>query len=306
MNAKGYSTGQVLRVSNGLRVRKAGQKNSCPAGYKIWSPRSKEDWIIVFNALGQNIDNYPRKPDLIVDVTRPLDKCNGCDTNAMKSTAAHEDWWTTSDDSPWWLRDSVFHEPSDGYRANCYLSVYDVYPNHVKFNYGNCSFSSTEYLCQEKCKYNVSFPNACPPPIVHRHSNIDVFDRAGVPLYPGFCSGLPLIIAEQPSKTVPLLILGFVALTSIMSTVFCIVINRCRWPKNRSSGQTHIRTDSGDSDSPNPNDAHDPSINPHLTAEIELPVMPLAAVALDMSDLSEISDDDVIIPVAEISPRYEY
>ena len=152
INARTYSAGHLVRVTNGIRVSRVDQKNSCPIGYKIWSPRSRHDWSAVYNALGQNIRNYPRQPHLIVDVTRALDKCDTCDTTAMKSSAAHTSWWRTSDGSPWWLRDSVFPQPSDEYRANCYLSVYDVYPDHVKFQYGNCSFSSTDYLCQEKCK----------------------------------------------------------------------------------------------------------------------------------------------------------
>ena len=65
-NAKGYSAGQVVRIINGVRINRADDENSCPTGYKIWSPRNKKDWTIVYNALGQNIGNYPRNPDLIV------------------------------------------------------------------------------------------------------------------------------------------------------------------------------------------------------------------------------------------------
>ena len=151
-NAKGYSAGQVVRITNGLRVYKADQKNSCPTGYKIWSPRNKHDWIIMYSSLGQNIDNYPRNPNLIVDVTRPLDKCDGIEKISMKSTTAHQNWWKTSDGSSWWLRDSAFEQTCEDYRSNCYLDVYDVNPDNVQFNFGNCSFSSTDYLCQQKCE----------------------------------------------------------------------------------------------------------------------------------------------------------
>merc|ERR1712003_54352 len=69
LNVKGYSPGKLVRVDNGIKVSKRTQKNSCPAGYKIWSPPSKQDWTAVYNAMGQNYNNYPRKPHLIIDVT---------------------------------------------------------------------------------------------------------------------------------------------------------------------------------------------------------------------------------------------
>ena len=56
---KGYSAGQLVKISNGRRVRKSTEKNSCPDGFKIWSPRNKNDWTIVYNAMGKNINNYP-------------------------------------------------------------------------------------------------------------------------------------------------------------------------------------------------------------------------------------------------------
>merc|ERR1719174_2805239 len=70
-NVVGYSAGKVLRIRNGRGVRRGGDKSSCPTGWKIWSPRNKNDWIKVYNAMGKNINNYPKKPHFIVDVTRP-------------------------------------------------------------------------------------------------------------------------------------------------------------------------------------------------------------------------------------------
>ena len=52
----GYSAGAVVRVWNGLSVSKITDKNSCPDGYKIWSPRNKNDWEIVWKALGNDIN----------------------------------------------------------------------------------------------------------------------------------------------------------------------------------------------------------------------------------------------------------
>ena len=97
----GYSTGNIIRVTNGLRVKKSVEKHSCPKGYKIWSPRNKNDWTIVYNAMKKNINNYPKKPHLIVDVTRPANRCGGCTKYAMKSTTSQQGSWQTTDGSAW-------------------------------------------------------------------------------------------------------------------------------------------------------------------------------------------------------------
>ena len=101
---QGYSTGKVLRVSKGLLTRKSTEKNSCPAGYKLWAPPSKADWEIIYNALGNSNGNYPRKPHLIIDVTIPEDKnCGGCKKFAMNSDVPEQSAWRTSDGGPWWI-----------------------------------------------------------------------------------------------------------------------------------------------------------------------------------------------------------
>merc|ERR1711934_1353201 len=66
---------RLVRVHNGRRIRKSTEAHSCPNGYKVWSPRNKNDWTIVYNAMKKNINNYPKKPHFIIDVTRPA---NGC------------------------------------------------------------------------------------------------------------------------------------------------------------------------------------------------------------------------------------
>merc|ERR1712203_912165 len=151
-NVVGYSAGKVLRIRNGRGVRRSGDKSSCPTGWKIWSPRNKNDWTKVYNAMGKNINNYPKKPHLIVDVTRPANGCGGCTKYAMRSTTAQQGSWRTTDGSAWWLRDAKYNEPNGDYHANCYLHVYDVNPNNVRFNDGNCNYYSTEYLCQPAAK----------------------------------------------------------------------------------------------------------------------------------------------------------
>ena len=142
----------IFRVSNGKRVKKSTDKNSCPMGYKIWSPRNKNDWTIVYNAMGKSINNYPKKPHFIVDVTRPANGCGGCTKYAMKSTTAQQGSWRTTDGSAWWLRNARYNEPNGDYHANCYLHIYDVNPNNVRFNDGSCAYSTTDYLCQKSAK----------------------------------------------------------------------------------------------------------------------------------------------------------
>ena len=148
LKVTGYSAGGVVRVTKGKKVTKSTQANSCPSGWKIWSPRNKNDWTLVYNALGKNIKNYPRKPHLIVDVTRGANGCGGCTKYAMKSGVSQQSSWKTTDGSDWWLRDSKYGEPNGDYHANCYLDVTNVDPNDVRFNDLNCGHSAEDYLCQ--------------------------------------------------------------------------------------------------------------------------------------------------------------
>merc|ERR1712203_908524 len=147
-NVNGYSAGGLLRIHNGRRIRKSTEVDSCPDGWKVWSPRNKNDWTLVYNKMGKNINNYPKKPHFVVDVTRPANGCGGCTKYAMKSTTAQQGSWRTKDGSAWWLRDAKYNEPNGDYHANCYLHVYDVNPNNVRFNDGNCNYASSDYLCQ--------------------------------------------------------------------------------------------------------------------------------------------------------------
>ena len=150
VSVKRYSTGSLVKVINGTEVRKSTEQSSCPVGWKIWSPRSKADWTAVYKALGHNIHNYPRKPFLIIDITRNNKGCGGCSKFAMKSGVKQQYSWKTTDGSAWWLRDTKYKEPSGDYAANCYMQLYSVNPNDVQFNDANCNSFSTDYLCQPK------------------------------------------------------------------------------------------------------------------------------------------------------------
>ena len=126
------------------------------------------------------------------------------------------------------------------------------------------------------------------------------FVRAGIPIYPGLCSDINFDIESKQNVPVEaLLLVVFFAIFSFMGTAIYVVFQNCRWPKRSSGVETEHHDDpSNGSPSPNPNYVSDRTLNPH-DSEIELPVTSMA-VALDMSQL----EDDVIIPVAEISPRF--
>ena len=155
----GYSAGELVHIRNGIKVSRSTDKNSCPAGYKIWSPRNKNDWQIVWNALGKSKSNYPN--NTIIDVTHPYDNfCPGCKNKPMKSTDANiirDKLWRTSDGTDWWLRDTKFSEPSGDYSANCYITITNPAPDNLQFNDYDCGtldgkitpFQKTsEYFCQ--------------------------------------------------------------------------------------------------------------------------------------------------------------
>lgn len=155
----GYSAGQIVRIRDGMQVSRSTDKDSCPPGYKIWSPRNQKDWKIVWNALGKSKNNYPN--NTVIDVTHPYDNyCPGCNDYPMNSNDGNigkGKLWRTSDGTDWWLRDSKFSEPSGDYSANCYITVTNPVPDNLQFNDYDCStldgkitpFSKTsEYFCQ--------------------------------------------------------------------------------------------------------------------------------------------------------------
>merc|ERR1712070_842524 len=78
-----YSAGPVVRCDNCLEVRLVTEQNSCPDGWKIFSPRSQADWEVLHATLGDHAHhiadpartpgfttNWPASPWLIVDVSK--------------------------------------------------------------------------------------------------------------------------------------------------------------------------------------------------------------------------------------------
>jgi hypothetical protein len=130
-----YSAGSLVKCEHCLDVRRSTDKNSCPAGMKLFAPRSKNDWKTFFASTGKLAS-----PNFIVDITRPQNGCGGCKRSPMKSSERRQATWKTSDGAPWWLRDSKFTQPSGDYTANCYMEVF-LKPgkeNDIQFNDHRC------------------------------------------------------------------------------------------------------------------------------------------------------------------------
>ena len=118
ISVPGYSAGGLVQITNGLKVKKSTEKNSCPTGWKIWSPRNKNDWTIVYKFYNKTVNEYPQKPDLIVDITRNADGCGGCTNYGMNSNVKEQSSWKTTDGSAWWLRDTTWTQPNGDYNPN--------------------------------------------------------------------------------------------------------------------------------------------------------------------------------------------
>jgi hypothetical protein len=101
-----YSPGPLVKCENCLTVRRSLDKNSCPAGTKIFSPRSRTDWQTFIKSA-----RPLRAPHFIIDVTRPQNSCGGCTRHPMNSGNAQQKTWRTADGTPWWLRSTRYSEP---------------------------------------------------------------------------------------------------------------------------------------------------------------------------------------------------
>jgi len=141
-----YSAGALVKCEQCITVYRSSQKSSCPAGMKIFSPRSAGDWKTVIDSVGPPL----RAPHWIIDVTRPQNGCGGCTRYPMKSTAPQQATWRTSDASKWWLRNSRYNEPNGDYSANCFMDLWRIpsSPHNIQFNDGRCNYRSRSYYCQ--------------------------------------------------------------------------------------------------------------------------------------------------------------
>merc|ERR1719482_1739150 len=140
-----FSAGVLVKCDKCLDVYKSTDKNSCPAGTKLFSPRTREDWKTFLNSAGPL-----RSPYWIIDVTRPQNGCGGCTEAAMKSDVPAQATWGTSDSSEWWLRDTAYSQPNGDYEANCYLDLMSnpENENSITFDDVSCNAHSRSYYCQ--------------------------------------------------------------------------------------------------------------------------------------------------------------
>jgi len=161
-----YSAGELLKCESCIDVWKAQDKNSCPQGTKLFSPRSAEDWKTFIASATKLAD-----PHWIIDVTRPQNGCGGCADFAMNSDVSAQATWITSDGSPWWLRDTSYEHPTgeDEYEANCFM---DLSPqpgsapateSSVTFIADKCEYHSASYYCQTSYSHDYETTTTVPP-----------------------------------------------------------------------------------------------------------------------------------------------
>lgn len=142
-----YSPGALIKCVGCLRVYRNTDKDSCPDGTKIFSPRSREDWKTILDSAGPL-----RAPNWVVDITRPKNGCAGCTKKVMNFETPEQASWRTQDGSPWWLRSTLYSEPNGDYTANCYMDLWKN-PNSedsITFNDGKCNYNSNAYYCQPR------------------------------------------------------------------------------------------------------------------------------------------------------------
>ena len=117
-----YSAGMLVKVTNGMPTRKVTESNSCPLGWKIWSPQNKADMIAV-----RKSTSLPADPHAVVDVIRKSNNhCTGCVGLPMNSGVSQMSSWQTLDGSAWWLSDIKHEYPNGKYGKYCYLQLKSV------------------------------------------------------------------------------------------------------------------------------------------------------------------------------------
>jgi len=156
-----YSAGPLVKCSDCLEARRSLDRNSCPDGTKIFSPRGALDWKTILSSVGEI-----KAPHFIVDITRPRSGCGGCNNKPMNSDKVNQGReWKTSDGSPWWLRSAKYSEPKGNYQPNCYLGLLkSTDENTIKFDDNGCNYFAKSYYCQLKdlnMKPKEGSPAAC-------------------------------------------------------------------------------------------------------------------------------------------------
>jgi len=195
LQGKPFNPRSLIVCRNGKLVRKSTEKSSCPDGWKIWAPETKQDWQTIKELGLLNV----KKPHFLVDVTRPENGCGGC-RSPMNSNNPAQETWRTSNGEPWWIRDGGFGEPNGDYTANCYLGLWNMHdPNNIGLNDARCNYHSTDYLCTPMLKIDCTEPqyaNALTGPCVSQPA---VFQHSNCT--PGLCdAGSKLLLFAGDTK----------------------------------------------------------------------------------------------------------
>jgi hypothetical protein len=205
-----YSAGSLIKCTGCLKVSKSLERNSCPVGTKIFSPRTRADWKTFIESAAPL-----RSPDFIIDITQAQKGCGGCNKHAMNSHSPAQATWRTSDNTPWFLRSSKYSEPSEAssYHANCYMDLVSaVSEDSVTFSAKKCDYSSNAYYCQpvkkkiKKVEPEVEEPEPKgPPPAPESGEDYEGFKCAdgaytGLPGLNGTCGNFLDVSDEDCSK----------------------------------------------------------------------------------------------------------
>ena len=136
-------------VSSGKVTFRSTDDNTCKDyGLDIVYPRSKAQWAWM---LGKFDSSYFAA---VPGVTKPADGGNytSCIMRSPASYGSGCQDWKVPDSGRWWLRDATYSEPNGDYTANCWLTMYKFDANDIQFNDGNCSTSTSKYVCSTNDK----------------------------------------------------------------------------------------------------------------------------------------------------------
>jgi cysteine-rich repeat protein len=136
-------------VASGKTTSRSTDDNSCKDyGLDIVYPRSKAQWAWMLSKFGASYFAT------IPGVTKSGNGGNytGCVMRHPGSYGSGCNDWRVPDGGRRWLRDGTYGEPNGDYTANCWLSMYKHDPNDIQFNDGNCSYSTSKYLCSTNDK----------------------------------------------------------------------------------------------------------------------------------------------------------
>jgi hypothetical protein len=131
-------------IESGARTYRSTDHNSClDRGLQIAVPKSKNHFRAMIATYGSGY--FAVVPGVFKSTS------GGNYTGyAMNSDSVPE--WQSVDGGRWWVRDFTYSEPNGDYHANCWLSMYDWNVDNLRFNDGNCNYSTTRYVCSTNDK----------------------------------------------------------------------------------------------------------------------------------------------------------